>query len=102
MITIIWVFWFIHIFVILIILLNFLIAIISQSYEMVMANQVMSTYLHRCQLNKDCLLVLDFFKQLKELNFFIIATLQEEKGIKEDILNEMKKCIAYSNRVIFE
>ena len=102
MIFIIWFFWFFHEFVILILLLNFLIAIISQSYEMVMAHQVMSTYIHRCQLNKDCLIVLDYFNQLSEINFFTIATLQEEKGIKEDVLSEMKKYIAFSNRVLLE
>lgn len=45
--------WFTNQFVVLIILLNFLIAVISQSYENVMNSQSILTYLSRCEWNKE-------------------------------------------------
>ena len=73
MIGIIIMFWILNQFLVLIILLNFLIAIISESYEMAMSQQVISTYLHRCQLNNDCLLILAYLQKLEELNLFLFA-----------------------------
>ena len=56
----------------LIILLNFLIAIISQSYEMVMAKTTENTYRHRCELNAECYSILKIFNQLDYFDTLII------------------------------
>lgn len=53
MITVIWAMWFLNQYVNLIILLNFLIAIISQSYEEIMTEQFVFMYQHRAQLNAE-------------------------------------------------
>lgn len=46
-----WAIWFLNIFINNIMMLNFLIAIVSQSYEEVMTNQVSTIYLQRCDMN---------------------------------------------------
>jgi len=47
----IYVFWFLNQFLILIIVINFLIAVISQSYENVMDTATKIKYSQRCDLN---------------------------------------------------
>ena len=53
MILVIWVVWFLNQYLNLIILLNFLIAIISQSYEEIMTEQSVFRYQHRAELNSE-------------------------------------------------
>ena len=56
-IYIIWGLWVLNIIVGCVILLNFLIAIISQSYEQVMAQHILHKYKHRCDINRYCLII---------------------------------------------
>ena len=51
MVVTIWFIWFITIFFLFIILCNFMISYISQTYENVLENQLEDTYETRCQLN---------------------------------------------------
>ena len=74
MISLIWLMWISHQFLILIVLLNFLIAIISQSYENVMSKQEIYKYQQRVQMNKECLQLLDFFGLLPDFNCLLIVT----------------------------
>ena len=53
MIYSIWLVWIVNQYVVLIILLNFLIAIISQSYDNVMSKQIMSKYQNRSAINRE-------------------------------------------------
>jgi hypothetical protein len=57
MICIIWSIWFLNQYLVLIILLNFLIAIISQSYDSVMSTSLQTKYTQRCDLNWECTLL---------------------------------------------
>ena len=74
MIFIIWMFWFVHQYLILIILLNFLIAIISGSYEHVMSQESLWKYMHRCELNLECFVILNQKRKLDNLTMMIMAT----------------------------
>ena len=78
MIFVIWTFWFIHQYLILIILLNFLIAIISGSYEDVMSQEVQLKYQHRCEMNLECLVILNKKRNLQHFNKMILATPKNE------------------------
>ena len=55
MITLIWIVWVLHQFLVLVILLNFLIAIISQSYENVMTKLDVFKYQTRVDFNLECM-----------------------------------------------
>ena len=74
MITIVWSLWVTHQLLMLVIMLNFLIAIISQSYENVMSKSVILKYRQKIQLNFECLLILDFFNVLSEFNCLTVVS----------------------------
>ena len=95
MIFTIWTFWFIHQYLILIILLNFLIAIISGSYEDVMAQEIQLKYQHRCEMNLECLVILNKKRNLPHFNKMILAT---PKNDSSD--DEMKNFIDKRNKAI--
>jgi len=63
MIFICWFIWFIHQYLVLIILLNFLIAIISQSYDSVMTTSLITKYNQRCDMNWECTLLNEQFNK---------------------------------------
>lgn len=73
MIVIIWLVWLLEIFFVLIILLNFLIAIISQSYEEVMLKSLMNKYHHRAELNRECRMTLSMLKLDVTLSPHVLA-----------------------------
>jgi hypothetical protein len=67
--------WFIFLFnefFMLIVLLNFLIAIISQSYDEVMASQLIDKYEARCDLNIEIAMQLDFLFSLSASNTWFL------------------------------
>lgn len=55
----IWMAWLLNQFLVLIILLNFLIAIISQSYEEVMSRSMQFQYTYKCILNREIFLLIE-------------------------------------------
>ena len=69
---------------------------------MVMSQKVISTYLHRCELNKDCLLNLYYFGSLPRVNLMTIASSNDEEEDHQwmGLLNSLKKHINMSNQII--
>ena len=83
MIIIIWSVWIFHQFMILIMLLNFLIAIISQSYEDVMSKSQIFKYKTRVDLNLECLRIIDFFVKLESFDTLLIIS-QNDEDIEDE------------------
>ena len=83
MIIFIWVFWVITIFFINVILLNFMIALISQSYEKVISRSLVYKYQNRSEMNRE-------FRLLNRMSFkpmdclIIFAERMDEKVDDED------------------
>ena len=75
MITLIWIVWVSSLYIMVIMMLNFLIAIISQSYENVMSQQIVFQYQQKVEMNEECLMILNYFKFLE--NFTILAIVSE-------------------------
>lgn len=65
MIYLIYLVWFLNLFMNMVILLNFLIAIISQSYDRVISNKLVNLYNHKSDLNIERLLFHHYFTQKK-------------------------------------
>lgn len=65
MIYLIYLVWFLNLFMNMVILLNFLIAIISQSYDRVISNKLVNLYNHKSDLNIERLLFQHYFTQKK-------------------------------------
>lgn len=83
MIFIVWFMWIVHQFIMLILLLNFLIAIVSQSYENVMQQSETMLYDQRIELNKETILTLEFFGKLRNFKALIVASLTDEARSEE-------------------
>ena len=73
MIYLIYLVWFLNQYFIYILLLNFLIAVISQSYADVMAHANISVYKQRSELNRECLIRGKAFGQDDEVNVLILS-----------------------------
>jgi hypothetical protein len=73
MINLIWVVWIMNQLLMLVVLLNFLIAIISQSYEESMSKELINRYKLRAGMNSECRLVLKTFNMLADRGFFILS-----------------------------
>jgi hypothetical protein len=105
MISVIWIVWFVHQFLILIILLNFLIAIVSGSYEDVMSKESEHKYMHRTEMNLECFVMLNKKCKLPDFRMLILAIPKEggngdemkdfidkrNKQLSEKIFHQMKE-----------
>lgn len=73
LITLIWVVWLVNQFINLIILLNFLIAVISQVYDNVVADQKLLMYKHRAELNREYFMIMRMFLMIKEFQIIVFS-----------------------------
>lgn len=71
-IYLIWFMWFANQALILIILLNFLIAVVSQSYENVMNSAMQFKYIQRCELIREAAIINQQFGIYNEFHVFIL------------------------------
>ena len=93
LVWIIWVTWFTNQWFIFIILLNFIIAIISHSYDSVMAKATKFRYLQRADMNLECRIVMKFFSLLNKMDQFVLAAHQEEEEQEDDEFGGFVKTI---------
>lgn len=90
MIYTIWIIWFLNLFINMVIMLNFMIAIISQSFETVITNRLMYQYEYKSDLNLERLQFynvfenLNFGKYLEDFDLMCIVSRQEEDLMKKD------------------
>ena len=100
MVGFIYILWFVIILFNTIVLLNFLISYISESFENVLENNEMSVYLNRCWLNHDRLEYQEFFNLNKEIRgFFITGDFQsrlENEEESQGVIHILKKAITSS------
>ncbi len=74
MILLIWYFWAANQFLIVVVLLNFVIAIITNSYDQVMSNAQISKYIQMCELNREVRLIMKSLGILKKESIYILTT----------------------------
>jgi len=89
----------------LIILLNFLIAVISQTYENVMSKRFILVYQHKATMNLETLYVKKFLSGFEPFNFLVFSfPKSSEEGEEEEwdgLLNRVKKHVSsQSERVV--
>jgi hypothetical protein len=65
-IYLIWIVWLIHTFFMLVIMLNFLIAVISSNYEQTMIYQKLIGYRQKAELNYETYMLVNVFKKMEE------------------------------------
>ena len=80
MIRMIWFFWMINQFLNLIILLNFLIALISEKYNEITSENIVHAYNHKAALNQECRLAFQHVGVLvPPIDYLIVQHESEEK-----------------------
>lgn len=108
-----WVLFLFNEFFIFIVLLNFLIAIISQSYEEVMSEEEINRYRSRCELNVEVSILLDKFYSLKygsdnfmkdRLCFYLMADpqLNDDENEFQGFVRTIKNSIKRQNQLLKE
>ena len=72
-IFLIWGFWIAQQFIVLIVLLNFLIAVISQVYDDIISQQTTLTFKHKATLNREYFMILRYLNSLQEFNTIVFS-----------------------------
>jgi hypothetical protein len=86
----IWFIWFANQYIILVIMLNFLISVISDTYVRVTERNKMHTYRYRNQLNIEYLSIRDKFRTPMKVNCMLMVTNNDEYQLEEDNFSEIK------------
>jgi hypothetical protein len=80
MVGLIWIIWLFNQILILVILMNFLIAIIAQSFEEMMSRKTINKYSQRAEMNKECRLNLFSFGLAPKVE---CITIQADNSVNE-------------------
>jgi hypothetical protein len=88
-ISLIWLTWFFQTFFMLIIMLNFLIAVITSTYERVVNYQKIISYQHKAELNHETFALMSFFGDLPEYKFLIFSTSKKAGTLEDDQFSEI-------------
>lgn len=81
-------------------LMNFLIAIISDEYAQIATFKTHYTFMRRKELNFECLCVYNFFNKLEDFNTLIVWSDPETDGAlsgNRDVASNIKKFISEKN-----
>ena len=84
MVYLIWLIWFLNLFMNMVIMLNFMIAIISQSFETVITNRLTYEYEYKSALNLERLQFHSIFSKLKKFNLLCTVSRYQEDLMKKD------------------
>lgn len=86
-IELIWLAYFVQIIFMLVIMLNFIIAIIDQTYVAVNKNKNMHVYMNKAELNEEYYQLAKYFKVLKQFRVIVFSTSKD----RYDVINESKE-----------
>ena len=82
----IWMVWFIQTFFMIVIMLNFLIAVITSTYERVVTYQKIITFQNKAQLNEECYILMNEFITLPQFKIILLITNKEDNILDCDEL----------------
>ena len=87
-----------------VIMLNFLIAVITSTYERVNNYQKIISFKHKAELNKDCYILIRCFKELPEYKLIVFSTSKEATTVDDNVLEEavvdLKRYVSKETREI--
>ena len=98
MIGLIWLNWLFNQILVLIILLNFLIAIISQSYDSVMAKSIISRYVNRCTTNREHRLNLKAVGMISYQDIVVVSANCQKSGNEDELEGFVKSIKKYVHK----
>jgi hypothetical protein len=83
-IYLIWGLWYTQTFIMLVVMLNFIIAVINQTYEQVKNNQELIHYQYRASINLECFEVLEFLSYDKEFSVILVSAEADQNSKRND------------------
>jgi hypothetical protein len=96
-IYIMWILWFVQLLIMQIILLNFLIAVISQTYERVASSQVNYIYKDKAEMNEECQLILSTLYYVGEVKMIVFTYDKSIFSVESDawggIVDQVKQVV---------
>ena len=96
-IYLIWLLWYTQTFCMLVVLLNFIIAVINETYNLVKNDQVLINYADKAELNKECYEILSFLKKHAEFSVIRFTVNKQDDKSGEDpnlqVINEVNNFI---------
>lgn len=105
-IYLIWLVWFIQTFFMLVIMLNFLIAVISSNYEQTMIQQKLIGFRHKAEMNYEIYMLVKIFKKMDEYKCIVFQCSKSNEGYNEDEFDEkfdsLKKFINRENKRVMQ
>ena len=87
-IMLIWLVWFVLTFFMIVIMLNFLIAVITTTYEKVSSLQKIFGFKHKAELNEECYQLIQVFKELPQYKIIVFSTSKEAATLEDNELEE--------------
>lgn len=110
-IELIWLAYFVQVIFMLVIMLNFIIAIIDQTYVAVNKNKNMHVYMNKAELNEEYYQLAKYFKELKQFRVIVFSTSKEmydeineskEEEEKRDLMESFRRFIGRENEQNFQ
>lgn len=81
-VSFIWGIWYTQTFVMLVVMLNFIIAVITATYDEVTQNQVFIHYKYKAELNLECFELLDYIGYPKKFKILLFSIVKDESKIQ--------------------
>jgi hypothetical protein len=88
-IFLIWMIWYMQSFFMLVVMLNFIIAVITSTYDRVIGLQKIISLKHKADLNQECNELLSLFGFNEEFKLIVFSNSKETTGLEEDQLAEV-------------
>ena len=104
-IILIWFIWCMQTFFMLVVMTNFIIAMITSTYERVSQYQRIISFQHKAVLNEECYMLLSYFTTLPEYKIVVLSTCKESTILNgdtsmEDMVYTLKKHMVKETREI--
>jgi len=102
----IWGMYCVQTFFMLVIMLNFLIAVITNTYDRVSNYQKVISFKNKADLNEECYMLINIFKKLKEYKIIVFSTSKEaiklENNDLDDSIGIFKRNLSKNTREVLE
>lgn len=95
-VALIWIVWYTQTFTMLVVMLNFIIAVINATYDKVKNDQVYITYAFKADLNFECFEILSMIKRQKEFSVVLFSASKDDSRMNnssDQIIDEIKTFI---------
>lgn len=105
-IYLIWAMYCVQTFFMLVIMLNFLIAVITNTYDRVNNYQKIISFKNKAELNEECYMLINVFTKLKEYKIIVFSTSKEaiklEDNDLDDAIDIFKRNLSKNTREVLD